>query len=300
MVKFGDRILLLSLISMVILEFVLRIGFGFCDTVLIQEDKTFEYIAQPNQNRTRFGNNISYNSFSMRSPEVNEKWKVILGFGDSVLNGGVLTDQDDLATTKLSNELSKLHNELIQFLNISAGSWGLDNCYAYLQKFGDFNAEKIYLIVSSHDAYDNMDFEPIVGINPSFPNRQYKLAIYELFDRYLLPRLGLRFNGKEELGISKKKADSKFNSGFNSFYKYGKNKGIPIIIYLHADRNELISNKYNNEGRKIIQFAEENNISIIQDLNKGLELDHFRDDIHLNDEGQKLIAKLILQFESFN
>tara|TARA_R110002049_G_scaffold261136_2_gene437245 strand:+ start:8406 stop:9311 length:906 start_codon:yes stop_codon:yes gene_type:complete len=298
MAKFGKWIILFLTIGIVLLELILRFAFGFCDTVLIQEDKSFEYIAQPNQNRYRFGNHISYNSFSMRSPEVNEQNKIILGFGDSVLNGGVLTDQDVLATTILSKELSKFYNHNTQFLNISAGSWGLDNCYAYLQKFGNFDAEKIYLIVSSHDAYDNMDFRSIVGLNPSFPREQYKLAIFELLDRYLIPRLGLRLSKSEELGISKKKADSKFNSGFSSFYEYGRNNGIPIIIYLHADRNELDNDNYNSEGQKIIQFANQNKIPLIQDLHNGLLKSHFRDDIHLNKEGQKLIVQLIMEFES--
>ena len=44
--------------------------FGFCDTVLVREDSEFEYIAQANQKRFRFRNHAIYNSFSMRSEEV--------------------------------------------------------------------------------------------------------------------------------------------------------------------------------------------------------------------------------------
>lgn len=60
---------------------------------------------------------------------------IVLGLGDSVINGGVLTDQDSLATTRLSELLSKLIRKKVQVLNVSAGSWGPDNCEAYLNRY---------------------------------------------------------------------------------------------------------------------------------------------------------------------
>ena len=128
----------------------------------MQQSVKYEYIAKPNQERFRFRNAINYNSLSMRSDEINSDAVIILGFGDSVLNGGVLTSNEDLATTLLSKYLTKKMNKPVQFLNISAGSWGPDNCFAYLLEKGDFNAKSIYLFVSSHDAYDIMNFEQII------------------------------------------------------------------------------------------------------------------------------------------
>jgi hypothetical protein len=112
----------------------------------------------------------------MRSDEINSKAVTILGLGDSVINGGVLTDQDELATMILSKELTGALNRPVQVLNVSAGSWGPDNCNAYLDERGTFNMHVMLLVVSSHDAYDVMDFTPVVGINYSFPDKQYKLA----------------------------------------------------------------------------------------------------------------------------
>jgi len=69
-----------------------------------------------------------------------------------------------------------------------------------------------------------MTFDKIVGINESFPNKQYKLAIYELIDRYLIPRFipSIKKNQAEFLAINKKQPGSKFNSGFDSFLNYTK------------------------------------------------------------------------------
>lgn len=96
---------------------------------------------------------------------------IVLGLGDSVLYGGVQTDQDSLAISIFSSLTG------YQMLNISAGSWEPDNCAAYLKHFGTFNAKAIFLVVSSHDAHDNITHQPVVGIHPSYPNKQYTCAI---------------------------------------------------------------------------------------------------------------------------
>ncbi|MBK0368804.1 hypothetical protein I5M07_03065 [Flavobacterium sp. SE-1-e] len=266
----------------------------------MKEDPDFEYIAQPNQHRFRFRNNVNYNSKSMRSDEVDTKANIILGFGDSIINGGVQTDQDSLATTILSDTLSKIADKKVQFLNISAGSWGPDNCYAYLTKNGNFGAKSIFLFVSSHDAYDNMNFEKIVGINESFPNKQYQFAVVELFDRYIIPRIKKAFRQnlafQDNLGINKKKEYSTFNSGFQSFLIYSKSNNIPLTLFLHAELAEVKARHYNEQGKEIIQFAHQNNIPIILDLERGLDVEDFRDDIHVNANGQKKIASAVLYY----
>lgn len=236
----------------------------------------------------------------MRSEAVDSASDLILGFGDSVINGGVLTEQDSLATTILSDTLTKHHGKKIQFLNISAGSWGPDNCFAYLKKYGDFGAKSIYLFVSSHDAYDNMNFEKIVDVSESLPSKQNTLALYELVDRYLIPRLKNLFKTspsiREDIEINKKKGNEIFNTGFNSFLSYSKKKNILFTIYLHADRNELKSGSYNKQGKEIIEFAKENNIPIILDLENGLSLSDFRDGIHINCMGQKKLASTVTKY----
>jgi hypothetical protein len=278
----------ISFLILLSLELFLRFYYGFCDAVLMQESTAYEYIAQPNQSRFRFRNHVDYNSYSMRSDEVDTTSAVIAGLGDSVLNGGVLTDQDSLATSILSDRLG------VQFLNISAGSWGPDNCYAYLKKHGHFQAKHLFLAVSSHDAYDNMDFSSVVGYDASLPDKQYPLAIYELLDRYLLPRLGIQTK-KESLGINKKKANSRFNSGFSDLLAYANAHAIPLTIVLHAEASEVEKGCYNEQGLEILAFAKKNNIPVIEDL-PSMQASYYRDNIHPNERGQKQLASLILAY----
>ena len=64
---------------------------------------------------TRLGNEIYYNSYPQRSDEPDTTKTIILGLGDSVLNGGVQTPQDSLATTMFSRIKG------FQMLNVFAG-----------------------------------------------------------------------------------------------------------------------------------------------------------------------------------
>lgn len=298
--KINKLIFLVIIIFFVLgLEFFLRSYYGFGHVVLYNEDSGFEYIAKPNQDLFRFRKHVKYNAESMRSDAIDSKSTKILGFGDSVINGGVLTDQDSLATSILSDTLSKLRNKKIQFLNISAGSWGPDNCYAYLKKHGNFGAKSFFLFVSSHDAYDTMDFQKVVGVHESYPNKQPPSALFEILDRYIIPRIKKMLkkssSNKEDLLINKKKDNSVFNPGFNSFLLYTKANKIQLTIYLHADIEELKKGNYNEQGQKIIKFANDNKITIIKDLENNLNLSDFRDDIHLNSKGQKKIATTIIK-----
>lgn len=305
--KFKKIIILLVITTgfIIFAEIFLRSYYGFCNTVLFQKDKAYEYIPKPNQDVVRFKNHSKYNSYSMRSDAIDANSIKILGFGDSVINGGVLTDQDSLATTILSDALSKSNHQKIQFLNIAAGSWGPDNCFAYLKKHGDFGAKLLVLFVSSHDAYDTMDFQQVVGNHPSYPSKQYASAIVELLDRYAIPRLEKMMKHtpdkkEDDLLINKKKAKSVFDSGFNNFLSYSKTHAIPLIIYLHADKKELKNGVYNEQGEEIIKFTTKNDIKLIKDLDYNLQTTDFRDNIHLNANGQKKLAKTILKVINFH
>lgn len=287
------------IMSLLCLEIVLRIKFGFCATVLLREDPNYEYIAIP-QETTRFGSYSFYNKYSQRNGEItSEDSLIILGFGDSVLNGGVLTTQDSLATSQLTKFLAKYFNRSILVTNIAAGSWGPDNSFAYLRKNGNFKAKLILLQVSSHDAYDNMDFEKVVGINSSYPDKQYKLAIWELMDRYVLPRLGQisfkkkQSNNIEDLRINKYKKGALFNTGFKNFKAYSDSSGIPLIVFLHAEKAETIAKKYNSDGQKIINFCKDKNIMLIQELDFPFPATAYRDKIHLTNEGQRLMFEVL-------
>ena len=149
-----------------------------------------------------------------------------------------------------------------------------------------------------------MNFEKIVDNHSSFKSKQYSIAQYELVNRYLVNKIKRKLKKKrtqiDNLGINKKKNNTLFNTGFSSFLDYSKSKNIPLTIYLHADTKELKLESYNDQGQKIIKFANDNNIPIILDLENGLKLSDFRDYIHLNSNGQRKLANTITHYVKNN
>lgn len=274
-------------------EIVLR-AFGFGENILAQEDGEYEYIAQPNQEKRRFGNRIYYNQFSMRSDNPIPGAIKILGLGDSVLNGGSLTSQEELATSLLSDHLTSKLGKEVQVLNISYKSWGPDNALAYLQKYGDFGAEMIFMVASSHDSFDTMTFKKVVGLDKNYPREHYSLATFEIVDAYFLPRLQKLIQSRSRKAGEKEISGSEniFNNGFAGLLKYARENHLPLIIYLHPEKSELIQGDYNSQGQLIVNFAKNNDILLLRGL-LGAKEEYYRDNIHINKSGQKYLHDIL-------
>lgn len=286
------------LIVIFLIECFLR-NIGFTDALLYQSSDKYEYIAQPNQNRCRFGAHIYYNSYSQRNEEPDSSKIKILGLGDSVIFGGTWMDQDSLASTLYSKETG------LQMLNISAGSWGPDNCAAYIKEKGTFDAKAMIFVCSSHDAYDTMSFTPVVGMFPNYPNKQYRLAISELINRYLIPRINFYLtkvkqdfdpdanviNQIENAAVAKK--SNRFNPGFMQLKNIADSLNIPLGIYLHAEVNEIALGQYNEMGKEIIKWADNNHVYLVTGIETGETKDMYKDAIHYNEKGQRHLANVM-------
>lgn len=290
-----------AVIVVAIAEAVLRLGFGFCNALLYQSSDQYEYIAQPNQERRRFGVRLRTNSYSQRSEEPDSTRTIVLGLGDSVIFGGGWMDHDSLATTLFSTETE------MQMLNISCGSWGPDNCAAYLREKGTFGAKAMVLVCSSHDAYDAMTFAPVVGVWPNYPNKQYKLAIWELIDRYVIPYVKVKTQTKQfadpDAEVEKKAADRQvvqkspyFVKGFDDLKQMADSLQIPLYIYLHAEQGELKRQRYNEMGQQIVLWADSAQVTLINGIKEGERIDMYHDIIHFNEKGQRHLADVMKKY----
>jgi len=289
-------------VILIVLEVICRFVFGFGDAPLFRTDNDYEYIAQPNQNKFRFLCHYKTNSYSQRSEEPDSTKKRVLGLGDSVIYGGTWMDQDSLATTIFTNETG------IQMLNMSCGSWGPDNCAAYLRKHGTFGASAMFLVCSSHDAYDVMTFQPVVGVYDNYPDKQYVLGLWELIDRYVVPYIKMKTKTKTvayidpDAQVMAKAANRqviqkglRFNSGFDDLKHIADSCQIPLIVYLHAEFGELQDGKYNDMGQDIIHWCDTAQVQLI----KGIETeksDMYHDAIHLNEKGQRHLADVLKKY----
>lgn len=275
-------------------EIALRKIWGFAHAPLYQENAAYEYIVQPNQDGVRFGKHYHYNSYSQRSEEPDSTKHIVLGLGDSVIFGGAMIDQDSIATMLFSKETG------LQMLNISAGSWGPDNCAAYLYEKGTFGAKAMYLITSSHDAYDVIDHQKVVGRHPSYPDKQYFCAWAELIGRYLLPKI-IKKNHRDDpdqevLKGMITKNGTMFNPGFSQLKQIADSMKIPFYVCLHPERKEVELGHYNKQGQEIIDWCLKNNVTLIKELDEGIKQEMYRDNIHLNEKGQRFEASLMKKY----
>ena len=98
-----------SLLSAVVVgELFSKFYLGLGTPPLSITHTSIEYMFKPNQSVTRFGNSFASNEYGMRSDSLAEKSLDelrIMVFGDSVINGGNLTDQSELATVLLQQSL---------------------------------------------------------------------------------------------------------------------------------------------------------------------------------------------------
>jgi lysophospholipase L1-like esterase len=177
-----------------IIEVSLRLLLGFGNPLIYIADQQIGYLLAPNQKVRRFGNQITINHYSMRSPDVTptrpETTLRVLLLGDSVANGGWWTDQDDTISAMLQRQLQQAtvgaNFEQIEVLNASANSWSPRNELAYLRRFSSFEAQIVVLLINTDDLFGTAPTALPVGRDRSYPDRKPPFALAELVNRYLV------------------------------------------------------------------------------------------------------------------
>ncbi len=307
--RWALRALLVLVLLFIGGELFARFYLGLGDPPLLQADPQIEYLFKPNQDCRRFGNRIKYNQYSMRSedfpPHKNRPNELrVLVVGDSVVNGGVLTDQSKLATTLLEQKLAEDLKRPVVVGNVSAGSWGPPNELAYLKRYGLFDAEVVVIVLSSHDYVDVPTFEPLVGVNYSFPDHKPVLALWEGFERYVMPRLKGAVASNEGLapttGPAKPADIEACMTAIREMIEMSRAAGAKVIVAQHLERTETLASP--QEGHEAIgQEARRNGVTPIelgvafeQARKRGEEPYRQGDHIHPSDVGQREIAGALL------
>lgn len=280
--------LLIFFALIVIAEISLRIFLDNAQRVLYKEDPYCEYRLVENQDVTRFHNFYKTNEYGMRSDSVRKSAKRrVLLLGDSVLNGGTKLDQSEIINFLLQKKFAEDKKLEIDFLNISAGSWGPENAFQFLEHYVDFEYDLIILIFSSHDFHDNMHHRKVVGIQPAWPDEQPYLAVTDLYTGYLKPKfkafLGTNYDYLEGFD------DSAVNPGWEHFFEKARLLNIPLVVFHHATINELRDHSYMTSGDSLEMLVRSNTEYYISGLHLERQTDYL-DDIHLSGSGHALIA----------
>ena len=284
-----------------------RFYLGLGTPALSMTHPTIEYLFKPNQEVSRFGNRIFINQYGMRTdnfPPNKEAGELrIMVFGDSVINGGNLTDHSQLATTLVQQKLSKTNGKVIVG-NISAGSWGPGNWLAYAKEYGFFGADVVVLVASSHDYADTPTFE---ALNKwTHPTGNPLCALYEAIMRYVPRYLPTWVTGGENIeadawkGVSEEQRAQEGLRDLREFLVYAKSSKARVIVLQHVERSELESGSLQPGAQRIKEISAAVGVSAItmepyfrRSLQEGG--DPYRDNIHPNQLGQQLIADALTE-----
>lgn len=265
------------LAGLVSTELLLR-ALGRLNHPLFEADPQYEYLMRPDQD-VRYGR-IHYvtNALGLRSPPIGPKrGRRVLIIGDSVINGGQQTTQDSLATEQAARRTG------VELINLSAGSWGTENAMAWIRAHGLMQADALIIVLSSHDAYDRMTFEPVVGHHPSYPAERPQLALSAELDRWTHRR-------RDRRAVS----DRTFASGWRALRDTAVVRGLQLTVVLHPELGELAMGRYDVRGARILDSLTTWNVAVVTTIDR-MDSAMYTDRIHLNDRGQAALADVLVE-----
>ncbi len=290
----------------IIFEASLRLILGFGNPPLYIADEKIGYLLAPDQKVRRMGNEIQINQYSMRSkvikptkPKSNLR---VLVLGDSIVNGGWWTDQQETIPALMENELvSSLSSSFteIEVLNASANSWGPRNELAYLERFGLLEAQVVIVIINTDDLFATAPTSIPVGRNPNYPHSKPPLATIELWQQLVakqkpIPEMEqVRAEKGDRVGfnleaIQKIKAIANQN---NTQFILGMT---PLLRELQGEG----SRDYELKAReRLNKFVDTEEILYIDFLPLFKEFPQpeflYRDHIHLSSPGNSLVSEIL-------
>jgi hypothetical protein len=259
-----------------------RWGIGLGQVPVYVTDTAIEYALAPEQNVRRFHKTYLVNAQGMRAPALVPGLRPVLVLGDSVVNGGVQTDQAALATSLASANG-------IPWTQAAAGSWGPPNQWAWLQRHGATVAPRaIVWVLSAHDRYDVPDFSPL---NPAtHPTAQPWCALGDLVFTYgarLLPGTG---PARDPMADRTPERIAACASAASAVAGWCRDRGVPLTVVLHPERDEADDSADLNAWRAF--WATQQVPVVLAGPMYAPKNEAYRDGIHLNAVGQARLATI--------
>lgn len=296
------RIVILAVAGILLgvaLDACLRFALGLGTPPLSYADPDYGYAFKPNQSLRRFGRRIEYNEEGLRSPPINMNAPCrILCLGDSVTNGGVLTDQEDTYPYVLGKKLASAgYNCEIE--NASAGSWGVENELEFLKKRGIFGSDWVVAQIGSHDLYQRKSTGEKVGVDPNFASENPPFASWELIERYAIPRLA-RFVSPARHVNPQTPSPEDHQACMRTIAEmihFVREHHAEIMLVLTPDHVEISAPELASAGRKsIFDLSESEEVPLIdmlpvfrEETDNGSVV--FRDSVHPNELGNAAMAE---------
>lgn len=305
--KLALIILGLTIIGIGLLEGALRLLFGFGTPPLYVADAQTGYRLAPNQRIKRFGNRLEINQYSMRGPAIaptpdRHTFRVLL-LGDSIANGGWWTDQADILSVQIQQQLALPQSgdySTVEVLNASANSWGPRNELAYVSKFGTFGAHVVVLLLNMDDLFATAPTSLAVGRSRAYPARRPPLALLEVLNRLQkpqpLPELeAVNQEGGDRVGVNLE--------AIRQIQRLTQNNNSQLLLAMTPLLREVVppgSRDYELKARdRLTALTASENIPYIDFLPAFETAENseslYRDHIHLSIAGNTLVSQTLSQ-----
>lgn len=295
---------------LILLELGLCLFFGFGNPLIYLADPEVGYLLAPDQKTRRFGNRITINQYSMRSPAIAptpapETLRILL-LGDSVANGGWWTDQgeiiSELLQQQLQPDLQSTRWQQVEVLNASANSWGPRNELAYLQRFGSFGSQVVVLLLNTDDLFATAPSSLQVGNDLNYPDQKPPLALVEVLYRYVLkPAPNPDFKAKLKVVQAEPGDRVGFNlTALQQIHSLVQSQGGQLWLAMTPLLRETSAKggprDYEQKARqRLLDFTEREQITYVDFLpsfNTVAEPETlYRDHIHLSPAGNRLVSE---------
>jgi hypothetical protein len=289
-------------------ELVLRFYFELGDPPLFIADGEIEYMYKPSSTFHRMGRTMHVNAFGMRSEDFSTHKSDagelrVMVIGDSVINGGMPTDDREVCTNILQQNLRDATHRPVVVGNISAASWGPINMLAYVKRFGVFDADVVVIVLSTHD-YGDVEEKPSnpVGVHPRWPSTRPVLALQDAMTRFGIPyvRHWLKLDKAESAVIDAPPTEADIERSMRALRELigmAKKSGAKVILMQHLESAEqgqaertghsLIRQVATDSGIEVVQLGPEFKMAMDQGQNP------YRDTIHPNTIGQGIIGQAL-------
>jgi hypothetical protein len=251
---------------------------------------------------------VSYDANSARGigadVPIAQAWKTLV-IGDSVLNGGALTDDQDTATAVLNGLAFELHGRTLRFLNLSAGSWAPPQQLGYLNAYGTLGADAVVMVLSSHDALGLAK-----GGKSPFPTVKPWTATEELVLRYLMGYRRHLFTSAPagwEAAAADVPSDVAASDDptatsiwcLRKIVALCKRKNLPLAVVLWPNQAEAAAKQWDKTADLLLETLGAEKVPYVDLMPQiiatpDFETTVYRDGIHPTPTGQRLVAGAVL------
>lgn len=271
-------------------------------TPMLYEVTSYGYRVAPDQDIRRFGHRVFINHQGLRNEPITPLPAVgtlrILCLGDSITNGGAVTDQDDTYPYQLQRRLDSGARK-VEVLNASAPGWAIANEAGWLRENGVFGSQAVVFTIGTLDLFQEFAGPETVDEHPSFPSRAPALALEDLVTHYVVPRILRGRTADPGAGLSAQSLqEARENIGqlVDMAQRARQAGAIPAVLFIEQPGRHEMSDAY-TVAAKTLLFAKLSQHEIAHaDSREAVERAGgaalFRDGLHPNTEGYKVLARV--------